>query len=133
MNAGGTVKFPLFFLVLIFPFLAQFDSTNLFSRNAAPQSAGVVASPVVHNGEAYSITLDPTQLSDGLHTSRAVARDVTVNESISVPVRMTVDNTAPSVSMSSPSNGLTVFGTTITVSANASDNFGMAGVQFKLD
>jgi hypothetical protein len=42
------------------------------------------------------------------------------------------DTVAPSVSLGAPSNGATVSGT-ITVSANASDNVGVAGVQFKLD
>jgi len=42
------------------------------------------------------------------------------------------DTQAPTVSLSAPANGVTVSGT-ITVSANASDNIGVAGVQFKLD
>ncbi|PYS31238.1 MAG: hypothetical protein DMG11_02020 [Acidobacteria bacterium] len=42
------------------------------------------------------------------------------------------DTTPPTVSVSSPAAGSTVSATT-TVSANASDNVGVAGVQFKLD
>ena len=42
------------------------------------------------------------------------------------------DTTPPSVAMTAPSAGATVSGA-ITVSANASDNVGVAGVQFKLD
>src|SRR5207249_3798481 len=42
------------------------------------------------------------------------------------------DTTPPTVSMTAPANGSTVSGT-VTVSANASDNVGVAGVQFKLD
>jgi hypothetical protein len=42
------------------------------------------------------------------------------------------DTTAPVVSVTAPSNGATVSGT-VTASANASDNVGVAGVQFKLD
>src|SRR3989441_638794 len=42
------------------------------------------------------------------------------------------DTTPPTVSITSPANGATVSGT-ITVSAIASDNVGVAGVQFKLD
>src|SRR5262249_27577767 len=45
---------------------------------------------------------------------------------------VTADTTAPTVSRTSPTNGATVSGT-ITVSANASDNVGVVGVQFKLD
>lgn len=42
------------------------------------------------------------------------------------------DTTPPSVAISSPANGSAVSGT-ITVSANASDNAAVVGVQFKLD
>ncbi|HEX5223208.1 MAG TPA: glycoside hydrolase family 9 protein [Verrucomicrobiae bacterium] len=43
------------------------------------------------------------------------------------------DNTPPTVSISSPANHTTVSGSTLTVSANASDNTAVAGVQFKLN
>src|SRR5206468_3723000 len=42
------------------------------------------------------------------------------------------DTTPPTVSLTSPGNGATVSGP-VTVSANASDNVGVAGVQFLLD
>ncbi len=42
------------------------------------------------------------------------------------------DTTPPTVSITSPASGATVSGT-IAVTANASDNVGVAGVQFKLD
>ena len=43
------------------------------------------------------------------------------------------DTTPPTVSITAPTNGATVSGTAITISATASDNGGVAGVQFKLD
>jgi len=43
------------------------------------------------------------------------------------------DTTAPSVSITAPANGATVSGATTSVTANASDNVGVVGVQFKLD
>src|SRR5205823_3903540 len=43
------------------------------------------------------------------------------------------DLTHPTISITSPSNGTTVSGATVAVSANAADNVGVAGVQFKLD
>ncbi|MDE3068519.1 MAG: right-handed parallel beta-helix repeat-containing protein [Verrucomicrobiota bacterium] len=43
------------------------------------------------------------------------------------------DTTPPTVSMTAPGNGATVSGTAVGVSANASDNVGVASVQFKLD
>ena len=43
------------------------------------------------------------------------------------------DTTPPTVSITAPANGATVSGTAVTVAATASDNVGVAGVQFKLD
>ncbi|MBI4079782.1 hypothetical protein HY414_00950 [Candidatus Kaiserbacteria bacterium] len=47
-------------------------------------------------------------------------------------VQLLADTEAPTVSITTPANGSTVSGT-IPVSANAFDNVGVAGVQFKLD
>ncbi|MFA6003928.1 MAG: Ig-like domain-containing protein [Elusimicrobiota bacterium] len=43
------------------------------------------------------------------------------------------DTTAPTVSITAPSAGATVAGSAVAVSATASDNVGVVGVQFKLD
>lgn len=43
------------------------------------------------------------------------------------------DTTAPTVSITAPGNGATVSGPSVLVSANASDNIGVSGVQFKAD
>lgn len=48
-------------------------------------------------------------------------------------VASTSDATAPVVSLSSPSDSSTVSGASVTVSASASDNVAVSGVQFKLD
>src|SRR5206468_8740015 len=53
---------------------------------------------------------------------------VTVNVANAPPP----DTTPPTVSITSPANGATVSGT-ITVTANAADNVGVAGVQFRVD
>src|SRR5205823_3452602 len=50
----------------------------------------------------------------------------------SVTVTVSNDTTAPTVSIIAPAGGSTVSSTT-TVTANASDNVGVVGVQFKLD
>src|SRR2546427_8149832 len=52
--------------------------------------------------------------------------------SAAVTVTVFNDTTAPTVSVTSPASGSTV-GNTITVTANASDNVGVAGVQFLVD
>jgi lysophospholipase L1-like esterase len=43
------------------------------------------------------------------------------------------DTTAPTVSITAPTNGATVSGSSVSVTASASDNVGVVGVQFKLD
>jgi hypothetical protein len=80
----------------------------------------------------YFILWNTTGISDGIHTLTAVARDAAGNQATSPSVTVTVDNTPPAVSVGAPSNGATVSGA-MTVSASASDNTGVAGVQFTLD
>jgi hypothetical protein len=43
------------------------------------------------------------------------------------------ETTAPTVSLTAPASGATVSGSSVAISANASDNSAVAGVQFKLD
>src|ERR1035437_5731753 len=43
------------------------------------------------------------------------------------------DDTAPSVSLTGPSDGSTVSGVSVSLSATATDNISVVGVQFKLD
>ncbi|MGH8222941.1 MAG: Ig-like domain-containing protein, partial [Woeseiaceae bacterium] len=72
------------------------------------------------------------------HTLSAVAADEAGNKATSAPIAVTVDNgpppdeTPPSVSMTAPGDGATVSGT-VQVTASASDDVGVAGVQFRLD
>src|SRR5206468_72199 len=84
--------------------------------------------------DPYEISWNTFPVSNGSHTLTAVARDVLGAQWTSDPVTVTVwnDHIAPSVSVSSPAAGASVSGTTM-VTANASDNVGVVGVQFKLD
>ncbi len=83
----------------------------------------------------YSVSWNTATASNGSHTITAVARDAAGNQTTSAPVTVTVSNgpppdtTPPSVGITSPGNGQTVKGT-VSVSASASDNVGVAGVQF---
>ena len=83
----------------------------------------------------YSVGWDTTKSVDGWHTLTAVARDASGNTSSSqraVKVSNQVgDTTAPSVQFTSPAGGATVSGQTA-LTANASDNVAVVGVQFKL-
>jgi hypothetical protein len=84
----------------------------------------------------YSILWSTGGASNGTHTLTAVARDAGGNATTSAAVTVTVNNVAdtipPTVSVITPTNGTVVSGAT-TVRANASDNVGVAGVQFILD
>jgi len=86
----------------------------------------------------YSISWNTTGAANGSHTLTAVARDAAGNRTASAPVTVTVanapppDTTPPTVSISSPANGAPI-SATVTVSASASDNVGVVGVQFLLD
>src|SRR5207247_1743894 len=50
-----------------------------------------------------------------------------------VPQTGSSDTTPPTGSITAPAGGATVSGTSVPVTANASDNVGVAGVQFRLD
>jgi hypothetical protein len=84
----------------------------------------------------YTVTWNTAGAGNRTHTLTAVASDAAGNSTTSAVVTVTVNNvtdaTPPTVSISSPTGGATVSGT-VTVSATASDNVGVAGVQFKLD
>jgi hypothetical protein len=86
----------------------------------------------------YSVSWDTTSASNGSHSLTAVARDAAGNRATSAPVAVAVSNgappdtTPPTVSITSPTSGASVSGT-VTMTANASDNVGVAGVQFLLN
>src|SRR5262249_2659337 len=82
-----------------------------------------------------------TQILNGLaggtlYHFRVHSKDGNGNETVSNDATFTTtgltDTTPPVVSITAPANGLTASGT-ITVSAAATDNVGVAGVQFLLD
>src|SRR5439155_5437895 len=80
----------------------------------------------------YAVSWNTTTATDAVHTLTAVARDAAGNTATSAAVSVTVDNAPPTVSLTAAIAGASVAGT-ITVSASATDNVGVAGVQFKLD
>jgi Big-like domain-containing protein/chitobiase/beta-hexosaminidase-like protein len=83
----------------------------------------------------YTVTWDTSAAANGLHTLTAVARDAANNATtaIGVAVAVSSDRTPPAVSIIAPADGATVSAAAVTVSASATDNSGVAGVQFLLD
>ena len=82
----------------------------------------------------YSIQWNTRTASNASHTLRAVGRDLLGVRWTSNPVTITVFNdlTPPAVKLVSPSAGATLSGA-VTVRADASDNVGVVGVQFRVD
>lgn len=82
----------------------------------------------------YSVSWNTAGLSAGsVHTLFARAADAAGNTGDSATTNVTTgDGIAPTVSVTSPSNGATVSGT-VTISAAASDNVGVTSVQFFVD
>ncbi|MBW8833387.1 MAG: hypothetical protein JF606_29240, partial [Burkholderiales bacterium] len=85
----------------------------------------------------YTVSWNTTSAANGAHSISARARDAAGNQSTSAVVGVTVNNaapdtSAPTVSVGAPAPGATLTGT-VSVSANASDNVGVVGVQFLLD
>jgi hypothetical protein len=101
-----------------------------FRLNGANFGTEITAPP-------YTVTWNSTLSPNGPYTWTAVARDAAGNSTISTAINVTVNNlidtTPPTVSLTAPLNGATVSGATVTVSANASDNVGVLGVQFLVD
>ena len=96
--------------------------------DGAPLGAEMTKSP-------YTFLWDPKSTSNGSHSLVAVARDAAGNRSTSPTIGIVVSNpdvTAPQVAITSPANGSTVSGS-VQVTATATDNIGVAGVQFKVD
>src|SRR6185503_5396255 len=82
--------------------------------------------------EPYEAAWDTLIASNGTHTLTAVARDASGKETTaSVVVTVSNDGTAPAVAITSPAAG-NVSGT-VTIAAEATDDVGIAGVQFLVD
>ena len=85
----------------------------------------------------YNLPWDITTVTNGSHQIVAVARDIGGNEATSSVKNVIVSNTntdtiPPTVAITSPTAGARVAGI-ISIMASASDNVGVAGVQFLLD
>jgi len=86
----------------------------------------------------YAVSWDTSTAGEGPHTLTAVARDPLGLQYTSNAVTVMVSNgpppdtSPPTVTLTSPTSGSTVSGP-IEVRATASDDVGVAGVQFKLD
>jgi hypothetical protein len=80
----------------------------------------------------YSVSWNTATATPGSHSLTAVARDRVGNTTTTAAVAVTVaDQAAPTIAFTSPAAGNV--SDTITLTATASDNVGVVGVQFKVD
>jgi hypothetical protein len=96
-----------------------------FFVDGAPLGAEDVTAP-------FEAAWNTMAASDGSHALTATARDAVGNTTTSASVTVAVDNTAPAISVTAPASGATV-SASIAVTAAATDNVSVAGVQFFLD
>jgi hypothetical protein len=82
----------------------------------------------------FSASLDTTQLADGSHTLEVVTAEAALEEPGPgyAPSTFTVDNTKPTVTITAPSAGATLNGTT-QITASASDTYGLSTLSFYVD
>src|SRR5437867_5701153 len=108
------------------------DSQVEYGPTSAYGQVSVLASALV---TSHSVGLSGLSASTVYHY-RVKSRDAAGNLAMSADVTFTTaplpDTTPPTVSITAPAAGATVAGT-VTVSASATDNVGVVGVQFKLD
>jgi hypothetical protein len=100
-----------------------------FQVDGANQGVEDTAAPYTRNWN----TTTASNATNGTHIITAIARDAAGNTTTSSSITVTVDNAAPTTSITAPTTGATVSGSTTAVTASATDNMGIAGVQFQLD
>jgi hypothetical protein len=108
--------------------VANYNVHRSTTSNFTPTAGNRIAQPT-------STSYTDTGMPAGTYYYRVTAQDSANNVSGSsneATGTSTTDSTPPTVNVTAPSGGATVSGT-ITVSANASDNVGVVGVQFLLD
>ena len=101
-----------------------------FKANGSNLGSEVTSSP-------YTASWNTTLIADGSVVLSAVARDAAGNQStatitVSVANVPAADTAPPVISFTSPANGTAVSGT-VNLTVSASDNVGVAGVQFSAD
>jgi glycerophosphoryl diester phosphodiesterase len=85
----------------------------------------------------YSTDWNTTTATNGTHALTAIVTDdsslQTTSSTVNVTVNNTVTSTPPTVSMTGPTGGSNVSGTSQAVTASASDTIAVSSVQFQLD
>jgi hypothetical protein len=108
--------------------VARYNVHRSTTAGFTPSAANRIAQPAtpgyVDNGLAAGTYYYVVTAEDAAGNVSSGATDSAV---------ATADTVAPTVALTAPANGSTVGGASVNVTANASDDIGVAGVQFKLD
>ncbi|WP_127588749.1 Ig-like domain-containing protein [Paenibacillus koleovorans] len=129
--------------VISMPAPGTIYTTSFLLSAVASDNAGVAGVRFYANGTPlaaedttvpYSLTVNSGILSAGSYALTAVIRDTSNNTYTTPAVNITFspDSTAPAVSVTSPAASSTNSGF-IVLTANATDNYGVSSVQFKVD
>ena len=134
-NTRGTAAVPL----NAWAYLATtYDGTTLrIFVNGVEASNKVIGGNIIASTGALRIGGDSiwrfySGLIDEIRIYNRALSAAEIQTDMNSPVGAAPDTTPPTVSMTAPAGGVTVSGP-VTVSANAADNIGVAGVQFLLD
>jgi glucose/arabinose dehydrogenase/chitodextrinase len=108
--------------------------------DASTDDVGVAGYKVFRNGNQIATPTGTSYNDTGLTANTTYDYIVSANDAAGndspktdvVSAKTLADTTAPNVSLTAPANGATVSGT-VNVTATASDNVGVVGVQFLLD
>ena len=106
----------------------EVESTDANGENVGVVRVDGVARGHVLNGSPYR--WDTATAADGPHLVAAEVSDRALNVTAVGPVRVVVDNTAPTVAIASPAPGL-VAGDLVEITVAAADAMGIAGVQLR--
>jgi len=119
----------------------DYSRARVILGNASTYAASTIREvqiPTAWSGSSISLTVNLGKFQTGQTAYLYVVDSNGQANSAGVPITVGSggggggDTTPPTVSLTSPANGATV-SDAVTVSASASDNVGVAGVQFKLD
>jgi Big-like domain-containing protein len=136
-QADPTNSAPINFTVVFSEVVSGFTGTDVAISGTAggTRTVSVTGGPSTYNVAVSGMT-NGTVIAT---IAAGVAQDAAGNTNTtststdnSVTFNTTADTTPPTVAITSPASGATV-ANTINVTANASDNRGVAGVQFRLD
>ncbi len=123
------------------------SSTNLIAVTSATSPASVssvqfylnniaLGSPLTSttSAETYTYTWDTTTVANGSYSIYALVTDSNSNTATSSVIMVYVDNTAPTVSITTPLSGSVISGSAVSLTAVSTDSGSdVVGVQFKID